>query len=386
MEKVSVVRCKDYNEDLLRVKVNKLFDLIGGIGVFVRPGQNVLLKVNLLMDKPPEAMITTHPALVKVIAQKVKDAGATPIIGDSPGGPFNRSILDRAYQVTGLADAAREAGAKLNYNTEQTNVSYDGTINKSFVLGKFITEADVIINIAKLKTHGLTMITGAVKNLFGAIPGLLKAEYHLKMPRIEHFSETLVDLSLCVQPTLNIVDGIWGMEGEGPSSGDKRNFGYLLASNSPYAVDVAVAYLLGLTPVSKAPIIKAAGEKGLTASLDDVELLGDKLKTAENVKIPQAIQSSNLLDRKLPDFLVKILEPLLKPRPVFIHDKCIGCGDCFRSCPPGVITMEDKKPVVSLENCIRCFCCQELCQYQAVEIKRPLLGNLLAKYGDKIIK
>jgi len=386
MEKVSIVESKEYNEKVLARKIKILLDRLGGLESFVKPGQKVLLKVNLLMDKPAEAMVTTNPIVVKVIARMIKEIGAYPIIGDSPGGPFNKTILERAYQKTGLAKIAKQVGAELNYNLEQVNVQYDGSLVKSFVLGSYITKADVVINLAKLKTHGLTMITGAVKNLFGAIPGLLKAEYHLKMPRIDHFAEMLIDLSLCIKPTLSIVDGIWGMEGEGPSSGEPRNFGYLLASESPHAVDVAVALLLGITPVSKAPIIKAAGKQKLPASLDDIELLGDKLIAAKNVKIPKLIDNSNLLDRKLPDFLVRFLTPLLRPKPVFNHDKCLGCGDCFRSCPPKAITMEDQKPFLLLEECIRCFCCQELCQYQAVDIKRPLLGKLLEKYGDKMIK
>jgi len=386
MEKVSVVASREYNEKILNNKVKILLDRLGGLESFVKPGQNVLLKVNLLMDKPPEAMVTTNPILVKIIARMIREIGAYPIIGDSPGGPFNRSILERAYHKTGLADIANQVGAKLNYNLEQISVPYDGSLVKSFVLGSYITEADVVINLAKLKTHGLTMITGAVKNLFGAIPGLLKAEYHLKMPRIDDFAEMLIDLSLCISPTLSIVDGIWGMEGEGPSSGEPRNFGYLLASKSPYAVDVAVALLLGITPVSKAPIIKAAMDKKFPSSIEDIKLIGDELITAKNVKIPQSIENSNLLDRKLPDFLVKLLMPLLRPKPVFNHDKCLGCRDCFRSCPPKAITMENQKPILLLEECIRCFCCQELCKYQAVEIKRPLLGKLLEKYGDKIIR
>ncbi len=386
MEKVSVVATREYNEKILTKKVKILLDRLGGLEFFVKPGQYVLLKVNMLMEKPPEAMVTTNPILVKIIARMIREIGAYPIIGDSPGGPFNKTILERAYQATGLADIAKQVDAKLNYNLDQISVPYDGSLVKSFVLGSYITEADVVINLAKLKTHGLTMITGAVKNLFGAIPGLLKAEYHLKMPKIDHFAEMLIDLSLCIKPTLSIVDGIWGMEGEGPSSGEPRNFGYLLASESPHAVDVAVALLLGITPVSKAPIIKAAGKQKLPASLDDIELLGDKLIAAKNVKIPKLIDNSNLLDRKLPDFLVRFLTPLLRPKPVFNYDKCLGCGDCFRSCPPKAITMEDHKPVLLLEECIRCFCCQELCQYQAVDIKRPLLGKLLEKYGDKMIK
>lgn len=379
MKRVSVVCCKDYNEALLREKIEELIGLLGGLDSYIKPGQNVLLKVNLLMEKPPEAMVTTHPAVVKVIASMVKEAGANPIIGDSPGGPFSRVLLERAYKKSGLAQVAEEVGAELNYNLDQVTVPFAGSINKSFVLGQYITDADLIINIAKLKTHGLTMMTGAVKNLFGAIPGLLKAEYHLRMPELADFSNMLLDLSLCVNPVLNIIDGVWGMEGEGPSAGTKRNFGYLLASPSPHALDVAAAYLLGITPVSKAPIIYAARERGLPASIEEISLLGDPLIPAEKIVIPPGVRVSNLLDRRLPGPLARVLSYLLRPRPVFISELCVGCRDCYRSCPPQVITMRNNKAEVSLENCIRCFCCQELCQYQAVKIKRPLLGRILTR-------
>ena len=333
MKRVSVVCCKDYNEALLREKIEELIGLLGGLDSYIKPGQNVLLKVNLLMEKPPEAMVTTHPAVVKVIASMVKEAGANPIIGDSPGGPFSRVLLERAYKKSGLAQVAEEVGAELNYNLDQVTVPFAGSINKSFVLGQYITDADLIINIAKLKTHGLTMMTGAVKNLFGAIPGLLKAEYHLRMPELADFSNMLLDLSLCVNPVLNIIDGVWGMEGEGPSAGTKRNFGYLLASPSPHALDVAAAYLLGITPVSKAPIIYAARERGLPASIEEISLLGDPLIPAEKTVIPPGVRVSNLLDRRLPGPLARVLSYLLRPRPVFISELCVGCRDCYRSCP-----------------------------------------------------
>lgn len=379
MDRVSVIACKEYDEVILKNKIEGLFKLLGGIDSYIKPGQNVLLKVNLLMDKPPEAMVTTHPLVVKIIASMVKEVGANPIIGDSPGGPFSKILLDRAYKKSGLAQVAKEVGAELNYNLEQHTVPFSGSINKSFVLGKFVTDADLVINLAKLKTHGLTMMTGAVKNLFGTIPGLLKAEYHLKMPELADFSKMLIDLSLCVNPVLNIIDGVWGMEGEGPSAGIPRNFSYLLASESPYALDVAGAYLLGITPVSKAPIISAARKAGLPSSLAEISLLGDELIPADNVKIPESVGVSNLLDRKLPEPIVKLLTPLLRPYPVFNHEQCVGCRDCYHSCPPQAITMRDNKAEVSLNECIRCFCCQELCQYQAVKIKRPLLGRLLTR-------
>jgi uncharacterized protein (DUF362 family)/Pyruvate/2-oxoacid:ferredoxin oxidoreductase delta subunit len=378
METVVACRCLDYKKEDLKEKVKFLFDPFGGLKSHIKKGQRVLLKVNLLMDKPPEAAVTTHPLLVKAVAEMVVEAGGIVVIGDSPGGPFSKTLLKRAYEKTGLVAVAQELGAELNYNTEQIKVPFEeGRYSKSFVLGKYLTDADFIINMPKLKTHGLTLITGAVKNLFGAIPGLLKAEYHLKMPDILSFSEMLVDLALCIKPGFNIMDAVIGMEGAGPSAGEPRNYGYLLGGISPLAVDVVAAYLMGISPLSKVSIIKVARERGLVSDIAKVNLVGDSLVPDSDVKIPEVIRSSNLLDRKLPEPLATLLKNLLRPGPVFNHHKCVGCGDCYRSCPATTIEMINKKAKVNLDNCIRCFCCQELCQHQAVSIKRPFLGKLL---------
>ncbi len=378
MEKVVVSHCHTYNEEELREKVEFLFEPFNNLKSHFKRGQRVLLKVNLLMDKPPEAAVTTNPLLVKVVAQIVKEAGGVVVIGDSPGGPFTRTSLRKAYEKCGLNAVAREVGVELNYDTSQVKVPFEkGLYSKSFILGKYIKDVDYIINMPKLKTHGLTLITGAVKNLFGGIPGLLKAEYHLKMPDIINFSEMLVDLAFCIKPGFNIMDAVIGMEGAGPSAGEPRNYGYLLGGRSPLAIDVAAAYLLGVNPLNKVSILKVARDRGLVSDIDELELIGDRLKTFNNIKLPEVIRSSNLLDRRLPEPLATFLNNLLRPRPVFNHHKCIGCGDCYKSCPAATIEMVNKKAVVELDECIRCFCCQELCEYQAVSIKRPFLGKLL---------
>ncbi len=378
MEKVAVKRCKNYNEKILMEKMRDLFDQLGGLDSYIKTGQKVLLKVNLLLDKPPEAAVTTNPVFVKAIVKLVQETGAGVIIGDSPGGPFTVKSLKKTYQVAGLARIAEETGAELNFNTARERVAFlEGEYNKSFVLGHYITDADLVINLPKLKTHGMTMYTGAVKNLFGAIPGLLKAEYHLKMPRIDLFSRMLVELADCVRPVLNIMDGITGMEGEGPSGGRPRDFGYIMASSSALALDIASVYLLGIEPLTEAPVIEAAGEMGLPDSLEQIRLVGDELIPAVDVDIPVIEKASNLIDRRLPQLVSNLLDWLLRPRPVFDHQACVGCGDCYQNCPADTIQMVDRRPEVDLNNCIRCFCCQELCKYQAVSIKRPLLGKIL---------
>ncbi|MFN2339686.1 MAG: DUF362 domain-containing protein [Halanaerobium sp.] len=376
MTVVAVKECYSYQADELSEKLDSLLAEIGGLENFISAGDRVLLKTNLLMGKAPEAAVTTNPEFIRALAKKIKALGAEVIIADSPGGPFNEKLLKRAYQKSGLYQLAAEEDLELNYNTESKKHEYRaGKINKSFQLADYLEAADLVINLPKLKTHGLTMYTGAVKNLFGCIPGVLKAEYHLRMQSVYDFSRMLNDLAGLVAPELTIMDAVVGMEGEGPSNGRPKEFNYLLASTSPYYLDLAAVRLMGIKPEEKVPSIKAALTDGMLKK-ENLEIRGDQIKPLNNVEIPNIEKENNLLDAKLPDFLSDILEKFLRPKPVFKKDKCVGCRTCAENCPPEAITMVDNFPEVELETCIRCFCCQELCPYDAVEIKYPLLAKL----------
>lgn len=376
--KVAAVKCSSYEEEELRSGVHEVIELAGGIDKFVSPGQKVLLKVNLIVGKEPSAAVNTHPALVKTAAEIVQEAGGNIIIGDSPGGPFTEASLKKAYRNSGLEQVAQETGAVLNYNTDDTRISFEeGKVSNHFIIGNYVTEADVIINMPKLKTHSLTRYSGAVKNIFGVIPGLLKGEYHLKMPDLTVFSQMLLDLYQLINPDLNIMDAVTGMEGEGPSSGEPRSFGYIMASPEAVALDAASVHLLGINPITEVPLMKAAAARGLPAAVKDIEVSGCDIIPVKDVNIPQITPESNLIDQKLPRPLAKILSRVLRPRPVFDRDSCVGCGACYQDCPADAITMEDKFPEVDLDKCIRCFCCQEVCPHGAVTVNRPLPGRLL---------
>jgi len=376
MSKVALKKCNSYNNEEISKKIDLLLEEFGGISSFVDKGQKVLLKVNLLMGKDPKNAVTTHPEIVRAIGKKIKNIGAEVIIGDSPGGPFNQSILKRAYKKSGFLKIAEEEGFKLNFNTDSLKREYlNGNIKKSFQIADYITEADVIINLPKLKTHGLTMYTGAVKNLFGAVPGVIKAEYHLRMQSVKDFSRMLNDLAGLVKPDLTVMDAVVGMEGEGPSNGRPKRFEYLLASKSPFYLDLAAVKLLGISPEDKVPTIKTAFEDKLL-EMNDLILKGDKMEVFNNTDIPKIEKENNLLNTRMPDFLADILEKMLRPKPVFSKSRCVGCRTCAESCPPEAIKMVDNFPEVDLNLCIRCFCCQELCPYDAVEIKYPLLAGM----------
>lgn len=379
--KVVLKYCPDYTMDVEQHLREGLAEL-GGMSAFVKPGQKVLLKVNLLMKKRPEEAVTTHPSVVEAVVRLVQEAGGIPIIGDSPGGPYTVSALQAIYTRSGLREVAKRTGAILNEDVGQTTIQYpEGKLAKSLTVTNCVLDADVVIPLSKLKTHGMMTFTGAVKILFGVIPGLLKAEYHLKMFKVHDFADLLVDIATWVRPTLSIMDGVVGMEGAGPSAGKPRNIGALILSADPFALDVVATDLIGLKP-EKVPTIMAARVRGLTSRLDELQLKGDSrsLWRIQDFLIPKAV-SPNFLDMvPLPRNVKMFVLNRVRPRPIFEHETCVGCSDCVNNCPPKAITMnENQRPIVDLEACVRCFCCQELCPHQAVKLFRPWLGRTLLK-------
>ncbi len=378
-KKVSFVPCKTYQQNEVNQAVQQLLAELGGLAQYIKPGQKVLLKVNLLMKKPPEAAVTTHPALVEALVNQIQALGAKTIIADSPGGPFTKAWLKGIYQETGMVKVAKRTGAELNWNFEQQEFSYpEGRILKHITLAKIVKEADVVISLAKLKTHGFTIYTGAVKNLFGTIPGLLKADYHLRLDDVRDFSDMLVDIAQFVKPTLSIMDAVIAMEGPGPSAGEPKSVGLLAASENPHGLDLACCYLIGLNPEQVPTLQKAIARGLIPKNIRELDIRGiaDEEFKPIPFKVPATSRSRHLpipLPAKLDDFFYK----LLRPKPIFIHKKCINCGLCARNCPPQCIEMIASKPQADLTRCIRCFCCQELCPERAVEIKRSKLSRLI---------
>ncbi len=380
-EIVSVIECREYDYNLVKKSIQQSFENLGGIDKYIDKNDTVLLKLNLLMKKKSEDATTTHPIFAKALAQTIIDYGAKVIIGDSPGGPFNINLLKGVYKACGIEEISNDIGAKLNYNTNSVQIKNDnGLILKKITAIEVLNEVDKVISVSKLKTHGMMMFTGAVKNMFGVVAGLEKAEYHVRMPENIDFSNALVDICMAAKPVLSFMDGIVGMQGEGPSAGEPRDIGVVISSTSPYHLDVVATNIIGLKPI-KVPTIQRCVERDLcSGTFEDIELKGDNIENfiIDDFVIPE-IRSLDLLDGKVPKFLREILNGLLQPKPVFIHDKCIGCGDCANNCPPKVIDMVDKLPMVNLDGCIRCFCCQELCPVEAIDINRPLLMKLLAR-------
>ncbi len=382
---VYAASCPDYGQ--AEGAIRALVEQMGGMGRFVRPGERIVLKANLLRAAPPESAICTHPAVVEAVAKLVKEAGGTPVICDSPGGALHKeAVLRSLYEKTGMAAAAAAAGAELALDPSTRTVSLpEGKVLRQAEIITPVAEADGVIDLCKMKTHVLMSMTGAVKNLFGVIPGLSKVGYHATHPDHATFADVLLDLTGYVRPRLSLMDGILAMEGDGPgSSGTPRQAGLLLAAANPLALDTAAGAIMNL-PRQDNPVLLAAERRGLTpCRMEDVELIGgtvEELRMAD-YKFP-ASTKSNLMD-----FLGPLARPAerlckkaLSQTPRIDGAKCVGCGICAKSCPGQAIAMTapGKKARISQKACIHCYCCHELCPQKAVELHQSWLGRLLTK-------
>lgn len=375
-DKVSIVKCERYNEAEAAIK--EALDLIGGIEKYVKKGDKVVIKPNLVSKKKPDEAVTTHPDFLHAVIKMVENAGGIVTIAESPGGPYNAALLKGTYAACGIDKAIEGTNATLNFDTSFTEVHYpEGKTVKKIPIIKPILDADVIISLPKLKTHAMTSYTGAVKNLYGTIPGTYKAELHFRLDDRKAFCSMLVDLCECVKPTLSIMDAVWGMEGNGPTAGQSRHIGLVMASTNPYALDRAACTLIDYT-ASEVDTVREAIERVLVG---DVEIVGEPIEPLIIRDYVKPESHFNLLKLvSLPPALNAWVTNALASRPKMDYSMCVSCGECARVCPPKAISMETGKPVIDKTKCIKCFCCQELCPKKAVKIHRPLMNRFMIKF------
>ena len=401
---VSLVQCSEYDLEKVGAAIRRSIDLLGGIAAFVKPGQRVLLKPNLLRPASQDRGVSTHPTVVAAVAKLAIEAGAYPIIVESSGGPYTPSLLKLTYRKTGMLWAAEVSRAELNFNVESVQVPHpDGKVLRRLDLVKPVTEVDAVINLPKLKTHNLTTLTVAVKNLFGLVPGLLKMSYHAKLQNAARFSQGLNDIATYIKPALTIVDAVIAMEGNGPSGGDLRHLGVIVAGLDPFAVDVACAALVGFDPLDVLTTRMAAKDGLTTGRLEDVRLIGDPLDSLRVTDFRAGAATAidpGLLPRRLlalagesdasegadgnqprrRGWFGRLAYGWATRQLVVLPSagsKCIGCGQCAKSCPVGAIEIVNGKAQMDAGKCIRCYCCHELCPEEAVELRRPWFGRLL---------
>ena len=370
MEQVALVRCHTYQLNMLRNQLQELLEPLGGISRFVRPGQRVLLKPNLLAAKTPEAAVTTHPAVVQAVAELVQQAGGEVLIGDSPG----IGSLEKVAEKSGIMAAAQAVGARLVAFQATARISAGGTF-RQLELSKDYLEADVVINLPKLKTHEMMTLTCGVKNLYGTVVGAAKAGLHLTAGRSrELFAGLLLEIAQARPVALTIVDGVLAMEGNGPNSGTPRQLGWLLAGANPIAVDLVAARLVGI-PTELLPVEQEALRRHLPGSRwEELELSGVPLDAIQPpFKLPEGLD----VQFGLPRFLRNLLRDHLTPLPAADERLCVLCGICRDACPPQAITIKKNALKVDSGRCIRCWCCRELCPRHALVVRRGLLARLV---------
>jgi uncharacterized protein (DUF362 family)/Pyruvate/2-oxoacid:ferredoxin oxidoreductase delta subunit len=377
MEDICITQCNSYEYSQLRSSVCKLLEPLGGMPAFVSNGDRVLLKPNMLAGKLPEQAVTTHPMIVRVVADMVQDAGGKVLIGDSPGIGSFRNVAEKS----GIAAAARESGSELVEFDEVVELQGSGTFRR-LSIARAYWQADRIINLPKLKTHEMMTMTCAVKNLFGAVVGTEKAGWHLKAGASrEQFARLMLEIYLLKKPALNIVDGVVAMEGNGPGSGDPIPFGVLIAGVNPVAVDLVAGKLAGIPPELLYIEREAVRMKLPGSTLEEILIYGTPLERVmgAHFRLPVGLDTQF----GLPGFLKKALKRHLTSFPAASKKNCLLCGVCRDACPPAAITIKNSALSVDNARCIRCWCCRELCPYDAMEVRRGVLLKLLSSLSSR---
>ena len=367
--RVWLAQCPDYGQSL-EEKIEKAFDALQ-VWDKIRPGMKVVLKPNLVMSSKPEQAIITHPAFTAAVGKCVQKAGGRVVIAESPGGPYTPAAMKAMFRATGYRDMAEACGFTLYTDCKSREVTLPQAkrCRELSVVEPFL-DRDYLIDLPKLKTHSMVGFSGAVKNLFGTVPGLQKPELHCRFPEREPFSEMLCDLCHFLGPDLSLMDGIWAMEGNGPTGGQRRDLHVIAGSESPWALDVAAASLVGLEP-EKITMLWEGHERGYgPLDLSELELVGDPMETLLAPDFLKAEASSTDFIDRLPKFLRPAAKKLATPYPRIDKKRCVGCGKCAESCPQHTISLRDGKAVIRYQNCIRCFCCHEMCPKHVVQIKR----------------
>lgn len=402
-EDVSLVRCSTYEYNEVRKALDESLSLIDGLS-FVKPGMKIGIKTNLVTGTNPDKAVTTHPVVIRRLCELLISKGAEVIIGDSPGGLYTPAFVQGVYRGSGLTEMVERltktgrGSVKLNDDFSIAEARDKQAVSlKLFSYTAWLDNVDAIINCSKLKTHAMMGMSCAVKNMFGCIPGTTKPDYHMRFPEERAFANVMVDLNEYFKPVLYVVDAIDGMEGNGPTAGDKRHIGAVLASKRPYGLDMVCADLIGMG-IGDVQTLAVAKERGLgPSSVREVKVVGNlRLADARIPDFKRATIHQNItfegggLFNDLKSAAVKMV---YATRPQVKMDECIGCKKCFETCPAKAITMVSLNdsasgssknragliPSINRSKCIKCFCCQEFCPVGAMKVHYNPVGKLLNK-------
>jgi len=375
--RVAIVRAGEYDPSLLSAAIAKAVRLTGGLETVIKPGARVFVKINHLPPpSPPERGIVTHPVFTEAVISLLKAAGAHVIVGDE----IETGAAD-GFLASGYREMCRRAGVRLVNLREEgfAATGCNGRLLSEVYLSRIASEADVIINLPKLKTHSLTVLTGGVKNMYGIIPVSERRRLHGEYPDSDAFSQMLVDVFAGAPPHLTIMDGVVAMEGEGPAGGSTRRLGVILASRDTVAVDATAAAIIGIDP-QDIGTTRHAHQRGLgTGSLDSIEVLGESLSSVAVSDFRMPASASRRFLRRVPAPLTRFTIRQLSVRPRVVEHACAACGECVRACPTGAIAINDGTAAIDRALCIGCMCCHEVCRYDAVTTERTPVGHVVER-------
>ncbi len=367
---VSIIRCGNYDRRPVMDAVRKSINLLGGLKKFILPGSSVLVKPNLLMAKEPDSGIITHPEVLRSVIVLLKEINCRILVGDGPSVWGNQiENVDDVYRISGTLAVCKEEGVEL--------VKFEKRrMREKFPLTAYLDECDHLINIAKFKSHEFTLMTGAVKNLFGLVSGTYKTELHKNYIDSRDFSGILVDILKEVKPSLSLVDGITALEGDGPATGGrKKQLGLIIAGSDCVAIDAVMAKIMGIEPFDVLSTRNAAERKIGEADISRIQILGEDLNSV--IDRTFMLPSNSIIRKKIPAPLKALFKRLVRYYPSPVYDKCIRCFACVKICPQKCIAMFRRGLVFNYRKCIACFCCQEACPAAAIRVRKSFIARLI---------
>lgn len=316
-----------------------------------KPGDTVLVKPNMLSARKPEEGVTTHPAILETVLRFLKDVGCCAMVADSPASGSFEKIAEK----TGIKDVCQSLNVPI-FELDQP-ITVDGQIYKKINIDRRIFEVDKIINLAKLKTHSQMVLTLAVKNTFGCVPGLEKSGWHMRCGTNENFAALLVDIHKLVKPSLNIIDGIIGMEVNGPANGRTKHFGVIAVGMDGFTLDFVLCKRLNIDPL----IVYTVRESVRRSLIDNHVVEGD---WTGRIQLPSTVPV-------LPVSVLRKIARRLSRSPKISKNMCVRCRICEERCPAKAIDIDSLK--IDYDKCIKCYVCHEVCPRGAIKLVRRIL-------------
>jgi uncharacterized protein (DUF362 family)/ferredoxin len=373
---VALIPCSSYDDAEVLAAVKAGLELIGGLGAFIKAGEKIVIKPNVLIGASPEKCVCTHPAVLRAVGKILLESGALVSCGDSPG--FGGAAVNMS--ISGLKKVADDLGIGLaDFSHGRVVMHKSALLSHRLMIANGVLDAEGLVSLPKLKSHGLTRMTGAIKNQFGCVPGLLKNQQHARMPDPRNFATMLVDINTFIKPRLFIMDAVMAMEGNGPRSGKPRKMGVLLLSSDPVALDAVACRLINLDP-ALVPTSEPGEKAGLgTYHFENIEIVGAKV---EDYCCPDFDVVRKPVISRTGGKISKFIKNRTSPRPKIDKSLCNRCGTCVSHCPVNPKAVDwvggDKTqpPAHNYNRCIRCFCCQELCPQGAIFVETPWAGKI----------